>query len=85
MAGGFKKSPFKLNRGLGSLVIWDEEAIEKRAAWLSKTAVKVWSYPALSAEMLDAYKAPEESSGYSIADHPYLLAGNVHPQGGDQL
>ncbi len=77
MAGGFKESPLKLNQGLGGLDAWDEEAIKKRAAKLSKTAVRVWSYPELSAEVLDAYKAPEESSGYSIADHPYLLTGSV--------
>jgi uncharacterized protein with ParB-like and HNH nuclease domain/predicted transport protein len=77
MVGGFKESPLKLNQGLGALESWDEEAINKRAARLSKTAVKVWSYPTLSAEVLAAYKAPEDSSGYSIADHPYLLVGNV--------
>ena len=77
MAGGFKESPLKLNQGLGGLDVWDEEAIKKRAAKLSKTAVRVWSYPELSAEVLDAYKAPEQSTGYSIADHPYLLTGNV--------
>jgi predicted transport protein len=77
MVGGFKESPLKLNQGIGALESWDEEAIRKRATRLSKTAVKVWSYPDLSDEVLAAYKAPEESSGYSIADHPYLLVGNV--------
>jgi uncharacterized protein with ParB-like and HNH nuclease domain/predicted transport protein len=77
MAGGFRESPLKLNQGLGGLETWDEDAIKKRASRLSKTAVKVWSYPELSPEVLAAYKAPEENSGYSIADHPYLLAGNV--------
>ena len=77
MAGGFKESPLKLNQGLGSLDVWDEDAIKKRAAKLSKTAVKVWAYPDLPPEVLAAYETPEESSGYSIADHPYLLLGNV--------
>ena len=77
MVGGFKESPLKLNQGLGALETWDEEAIKKRAARLSKTAEKVWSYPALSAEVLAAYKVPEDSSGYSIADHPYLLGGHI--------
>lgn len=77
MAGGFKESPLKLNQGLGGLDVWDEDAIKKRAAKLSKTAVRVWSYPELSTEVLAAYRAPEESTGYSIADHPYLLTGAV--------
>ena len=77
MVGGFKESPLKLNQGLGVLENWNEDAIKERAARLSKTAEKVWSYPALSAEVLAAYKAPEDSSGYSIADHPYLLGGHV--------
>jgi uncharacterized protein with ParB-like and HNH nuclease domain/predicted transport protein len=77
MAGGFRESPLRLNQGLGALETWDEEAINKRAAKLSKTAVKVWAYPDLSTEVLTAYKTPEESTGYSIADHPYLLVGNV--------
>jgi uncharacterized protein with ParB-like and HNH nuclease domain/predicted transport protein len=77
MSGGFKESPLKLNQGIGSLDIWDEDAIQKRAARLSRAAAKVWSYPALPDEVLAAYKAPEDTSGYSIADHPYLLAGNV--------
>jgi predicted transport protein len=66
-----------LNQGLGSLDNWDEEEIKKRAAKLSKTATKVWSFPDLSAEILAAYRVPEESTGYSIADHPYLIGGNI--------
>jgi uncharacterized protein with ParB-like and HNH nuclease domain/predicted transport protein len=77
MEGGFKESPLKLNQGLGSLDNWDEEEIKKRAAKLSKTATKVWSFPDLSAEILAAYRVPEESTGYSIADHPYLIGGNI--------
>ena len=77
MVGGFKESPLKLNQGLGSLDNWDENAIKKRAARLSKTAAKVWAFPELSADVLAAYRVPEESTGYSIADHPYLENGNV--------
>jgi uncharacterized protein with ParB-like and HNH nuclease domain/predicted transport protein len=77
MVGGFKESPLKLNQGLGSLDNWDQDAIKKRAARLSKTAAKVWAFPELSADVLAAYRVPEESTGYSIADHPYLENGNV--------
>ena len=77
MVGGFKESPLKLNQGLGSLDNWDEDAIKKRAARLSKTAAKVWAFPELSADVLAAYRVPEESTGYSIVDHPYLENGNV--------
>ena len=43
--GGFRQSPLKLNRGLGSVEEWNEAAIIRRAKQLAKTAVKVWPFP----------------------------------------
>ena len=43
--GGFKQSPLKLNRGLGSTKEWNEAAIKDRAARLAKMAIKVWAFP----------------------------------------
>lgn len=43
--GGFRQSPLKLNRGLGSVTEWNESAIKHRATQLAKMAVKVWPFP----------------------------------------
>ena len=75
MDGGFKESPLKLNQGLGQLETWDEEAIEKRADKLSNLALKVWRSPKLPPDVLEAYRAGVAQSGYTIDDHPYLVAG----------
>lgn len=76
MHGGFKESPLKLNKCLGQLEKWDEEAIKDRAQRLSAAAVDVWPAPQLTADLLDAYRPTvEPSSRYSIQDHPYLLSG----------
>jgi predicted transport protein len=65
-----------MNRGLGSLEHWTEDAIKSRAATLAGRAVGVWGAPSLPADVLDAYKPKAESAaGYSIEDHPYLAAG----------
>jgi uncharacterized protein with ParB-like and HNH nuclease domain/predicted transport protein len=76
MAGGFKESPLKLNAGLGQCEQWDEEAIKKRAVKLAKMAVQVWKAPSLPPERMAVYssKAAIATSGYSINDHPNLLA-----------
>ncbi len=49
----------------------------QRAHSFSRVATKVWAYPSLPKETLDAYKDPVQSSGYTITDHPYLLSGSV--------
>jgi len=75
MNGGFKESPLKLNQGLGQLETWDEEAIEQRADRLSNLALKVWRSPKLSPDVLETYRDGVAQSGYTIADHPYLVGG----------
>jgi uncharacterized protein with ParB-like and HNH nuclease domain/predicted transport protein len=77
--GGFKESPLRLNKGLGSLAAWNEAAISERAHRLANVAVEVWSLPSLPEETLAVYRArPERSrqaSGYTLADHPNLAVG----------
>ena len=43
--GGFRQSPLKLNRGLGTTEEWNEDAIKERAMQLARMAVKVWPFP----------------------------------------
>ena len=47
MKGGFRESPLRLNRGLGGLDTWDENAIRDRAGRLAKIAVEIWKGPSL--------------------------------------
>ena len=76
MTGGFAQSPLKLNAGLGQLDAWNEAAIQQRAGRLADQAVAVWTAPSLDAATLASYQPakPQQPSGYTIDDHPYLLA-----------
>jgi len=75
MKGGFKESPLRVNEGMGTLEIWDEDAIRDRAGRLATQAAGVWLPPTLSAEVLDGYRPKKEKvETYSIDDHPYLAA-----------
>jgi uncharacterized protein with ParB-like and HNH nuclease domain/predicted transport protein len=76
MMGGFKQSPLKLNAGLGQLEVWNEAAIQERAGRLADQALAVWVAPKLDAQTLAAYQPTkvEAAGGYTIDDHPYLLA-----------
>ena len=74
MSGGFKYSPIKLNEGLGQLEAWTEEAIVERAEKLAEKALAVWVAPRVPDEVLEEYRPRPSVSGYSIEDHPHLLA-----------
>ena len=74
MKGGFKDSPLWLNKGLGSQERWNEEAICQRAARLAGMAAKVWPMPDLDQAIFQSYKAATTKSGYTLEDHPFLLA-----------
>lgn len=56
MEGGFRNSPLRLNRGLGELEVWNETAIERRAAELATQAIGIWKRPALSEDLLAGYR-----------------------------
>lgn len=73
MKGGFKESPLHVNKGLGMLEIWDEDAIKARAERLAKIAECVWIAPSLPAKVLDGYRPKvEKAEAYAIDDHPQL-------------
>ena len=77
MPGGFKKSPLRLNEGLGMLADWNETTIQKRAERLAAQAAKVWELPQLPAEVLKTYLPQVKSPiGYSLEDHPHLAEGS---------
>jgi uncharacterized protein with ParB-like and HNH nuclease domain/predicted transport protein len=78
MGGGFKESPLRLNAGLGQIEHWNEDAIKARAGRLANRALDVWVGPKLAPEVLAAYRPKSDSAvGYTITDHPYLLAGTL--------
>ena len=73
---GFRCSPLKLNAGLGQLENWNEDAIQKRAGRLADLALKIWSAPKLSADVLALYRPKVIANiDYTIADHPALVGG----------
>ncbi|HEV2069660.1 MAG TPA: DUF262 domain-containing protein [Acidimicrobiales bacterium] len=65
MQGGFRNSPLRLNQGLGELEVWNEAAIERRAADLATQAIDIWKRPAMSDELLAEYRTKfAESTGF---------------------
>lgn len=78
METGFKHSPLRVNDGLGATEVWNEEAIQLRAAKLAKKAIEVWKAPSLTPEELAALSAsnPTQKTGYTIDDHPHLASGH---------
>jgi uncharacterized protein with ParB-like and HNH nuclease domain/predicted transport protein len=76
MDGGFHQSPLRLNEGLGTCEVWNEEAIQKRAGRLAEKATKIWTAPFLPTDILETYhQNGSEESEYSLSDHPYLDGG----------
>jgi len=77
--GGFKESPLRLNKGLGSLEAWNEIAIIERAERLAEIAVEVWALPSLPEEMLAAYQdkptRSTQADGHTLDDYPFVAAG----------
>ncbi|MFE9242383.1 DUF262 domain-containing protein [Nocardiopsis sp. NPDC006938] len=71
MEGGFRESPLRLNRGLGTLESWNEVTIRKRAERLAAQAVDIWPRP-VRPEGFPHTGGSATESGYSIEDHPNL-------------
>jgi len=80
MSGGFKQSPLKLNAGLGTTEVWNENAIQERAGRLADEALAVWSGPIVDAATLSTYQPGKvrAPSSYTIEDHPQLLSHQMH-------
>jgi predicted transport protein len=79
ITGGFRESPLRLNKGLGTPGTWDEAAITERAQRLASVAAEVWALPSLTEETLAVYRdKPARSApagSYALADHPQLAPG----------
>ncbi|MGB4498208.1 MAG: DUF262 domain-containing protein [Methylococcaceae bacterium] len=65
---GFKFSPLKMNDGLGSLEVWNEDAIKIRASKLAKKALEVWKIPVLSKDVFDSYCIGSQQVGSELED-----------------
>ena len=77
MQGGFKESPLRLNKGLGTLMRWDETTIQERAKQLADQSVDVWKPPTLPPEVLETYRPKaERQNGYTLDDHAQLVEGS---------
>ena len=75
MEGGFRMSPLRLNKAIGSLERWDERAIQDRATRLADLAASVWGEVDLPAEKLAEYRQQPDRrrpGNYTIEDHPHL-------------
>lgn len=74
--GVANKKPYSL----ANVPTWNEQTLLARAERLASEAVKVWSAPQLTADVLDAYRPRVAKVGqqYSIDDHPHLALGAMH-------
>ena len=78
MKGGFGESPLRMNQELGKLDRWTEDAIRERAGRLAAQAIRAWSAPSLSADVLIAYKPKAARAAHTLEDHPHLVTGPLH-------
>lgn len=76
---GFAHSPLHLNNDLRHLDTWNQDTIQKRAIRLSESALSVWPVPAVSDQLLEAYRKPSqtEDTEYTLDDHPQLAGGAI--------
>jgi predicted transport protein len=73
MHGGFRESPLSLNKGLGTLSVWNEAEIVARAKRLSEIAVKVWPLPVVDSSVAEVRRAiKSRRAEYSLNDHRHL-------------
>jgi len=76
MRGGFKESPLRLNKGLGTLPNWNETNILERAKGLSELAAVVWWRPKLAASVIEEYQPKSDQPvGYTLENHVQLVEG----------
>jgi len=79
MKGGFAESPLRMNAGLGSLEVWDEDAIVARAERLAELASKVWESPRAESLNLSEFQPPKqaEPTQYTLDSYPQLKSEAV--------
>jgi len=80
LKGGFRDSPLRLNQYIAELDHWNQEAIERRAQTLAKTALGLWPAPSIPEAVLATYRRSKASvqAVYTLQDHPELK-GPVGP------
>ncbi len=79
MKGGFAESPLRMNAGLGSLEVWDEDAIVARAERLAEVANEVWESPKAESLNLNEFQPPKqaEPTQYTLDSYPQLKSEAV--------
>lgn len=73
---GFLCSPLYLNKSIANKNAWTESSIQDRARMLAEESLKIWPYPKLSKETVEAFKpkkARADGDEWTIeVDHPEL-------------
>jgi len=78
MNGGFTESPLRVNEGLGTQDVWNEDAIKARADRLASRAAEVWILAKLDTEILDKYRPRvQKPDTYTIEDHLHLSVNSA--------
>jgi uncharacterized protein with ParB-like and HNH nuclease domain/predicted transport protein len=75
ISGGFNSSLLFLNESVRNEAIWNEEAINRRASFLSTIACKIWQYPELLQDRLELFCEPKkahDSAIYNLEHYEYL-------------
>ena len=77
MKGGFKESPLRLNKGLGIVERWDENAIDSRAERLATDAVRIWGRPNRNsiAPSHDRAQSATARDKFTLDAHEWLAVG----------
>lgn len=71
---GFRYSPLKLNKGLGQVEVWSEQAIQDRAEVLANLALKVWTMPTIDDDFwADAPNELKYTKSSTLAAQPQLV------------
>ncbi|PWC18963.1 DUF262 and DUF1524 domain-containing protein [Brenneria corticis] len=79
MDGGFKYSHLRVNDGLASLDVWNEETLLARAKKMAEQASNVWPNPSLSEDIFKRYQQENKASiVYGFDDHPHLAKEPVN-------
>lgn len=76
--GGFKKSHLRLNDFLVDISKWDEYEIRNRSEILAEQAVKIWAYPVVSQEDINAYaESQKKEQTYTSIDHYITMSTSI--------
>lgn len=78
MEGGFRESPIKINKGMGTILEWNDVTIRERAMQLADLALSVWAYPVSPDKVVgpDAAMIVEQSESEWDLSHHF---GDGHP------